>query len=177
MNRDLIERTLFGIINSKLNPSFEKSNRHPYKFIPHLSSYSKSSSNIYFIFETIDEQKEYYLLVFNLLLLDTSSFHKIPLPNKAFTLKKSIFNPNLSNSVNNNQETLLLLTENNILYLYNLTNNKLSQLNVPLNNIIKVKFSPFENIISILNSNSIFVVFNINTNKEILKLNEAKILS
>lgn len=171
MNRDLIERTLFGIINSKLNPLFEKSNLYPYKFIPHLSSYSKSSSNIYFIFETINEQKEYYLLVFNLLLLDTTSFHKIPLPNKAFTIKKSIFNFNLSNSVNNNQETFLLLTENNVLYLYNLANNKLSQLNVPLNNIIKVKFSPFENIISILYSNNIFIVFHLYTNKEILKLN------
>ena len=176
MKQDELESFLSEIINSKVQSTFTNVVSNQYEFIPHLSIYSKITSNGYFIYKTRNAINDYYLLIFNISTYECVSFKKIPLQNQGQRIKKCIFNYNMNNysGKSKNIHCLLLLTENNLLFNYDLVNQNIFQINLYLpykSDIIKICFSSFENIIGVLYSNNSFLLFNININKEILRLN------
>ena len=177
MKQDRLESFLFEIINTKVQSTFTNIVSNQYEFIPHLSLYSKMTSSCYFIYKTTNALNDYYLLIFNISTYECVSFKKIPLQNQRQRIKKCILNYNMNDysGKSKNMHCLLLLTENYLLFNYDLVNQNIFQINLYLpykSDIIKICFSSFENIIGVLYSNNTFLLFNIKTNnKEILSLN------
>ena len=134
MKQNKLESFLFEIINTKVQSTFTNVVSNQYEFIPHLSIYSKITSNGYFIYKTKNALNDYYLLIFNISTHECVSFKKIPLQNQGQRIKKCIFNYNMNNysGKSKNIHCLLLLTENNLLFNYDLVNQNIFQINLYL---------------------------------------------